>query len=393
NENFLSVLGYSLAEIQGQHHRMFVDPAETNSPTYAAFWDDLGRGKLSAGQYKRFTKSGEEIWISASYNPVLDENGQVVKVVKIASDITETKRESDDAVRVLNMVENLPINVMFADRDLVIRYMNPASLNTLRQIQHLLPVPADAIVGTCIDQFHKDPSHQRRILKDPANLPVKTNIQIGDETLDLWVVAIVNKDGEYIGAMATWSIVTQQLRTKQEAASVGQTVASSATEMASTIEEISKNVSRTASLAGDAEGHAKNSSIATEGLQESSKAIGKVVSVIQELADQTNLLALNATIEAARAGESGRSFAVVANEVKELASETSNATQSIEQSVNDIQSRVNDFAASTEQISASIAEVNQNTNTVAAAIEEQSITMAELSRTAESLVNLADAEG
>ncbi|MEM1305579.1 MAG: methyl-accepting chemotaxis protein, partial [Planctomycetota bacterium] len=306
---------------------------------------------------------------------------------------TETMRAGEEATRLSNMVEGLPINVIYADRDNIVRYMNPASLKTLRAVEHLLPMKADQIVGSSIDAFHKNPAHQRGILSERANLPIHTKIKLGEETLDLLVSAINNKDGEYIGAMATWSIVTQQLRTKQEAASVGQTVASSATEMASTIEEISKNVSRTASLAGDAEGHAKNSSIATEGLQESSRAIGKVVSVIQELADQTNLLALNATIEAARAGESGRSFAVVANEVKELASETSNATQSIEQSVNDIQSRVNDFAASTEQISASIAEVNQNTNTVAAAIEEQSITMAELSRTAESLVNLADAEG
>ncbi|MEM6656375.1 MAG: PAS domain-containing methyl-accepting chemotaxis protein, partial [Planctomycetota bacterium] len=323
NENFLSVVGYTLDEVRGRHHRMFVDPAEADSREYAAFWQGLAGGRFSVGEYKRFDKQGKEVWISASYNPVLDESGRVVKVIKIASDITETMRAGEEATRLSNMVEGLPINVIYADRDNIVRYMNPASLKTLRAVEHLLPMKADQIVGSSIDAFHKNPAHQRGILSERANLPIHRNIKLGEETLDLLVSAINNKDGEYIGAMATWSIVTQQLRTKQEAASVGQTVASSATEMASTIEEISKNVSRTASLAGDAEGHAKNSSIATEGLQESSKAIGKVVSVIQELADQTNLLALNATIEAARAGESGRSFAVVANEVKELASETS----------------------------------------------------------------------
>ncbi|QDT70731.1 Biofilm dispersion protein BdlA [Planctomycetes bacterium MalM25] len=388
NENFLSVLGYSLGEIAGQHHRMFVDPTETASDEYRRFWEDLARGQFASGEFKRFTKSGEEVWISASYNPVLDENGQVTKVVKIASDITETKRESADAARVMNMVENLPINVMFADRDLVVRYMNPASLTTLRKIQHLLPVPADTIVGSSIDQFHKDPSHQRRLLADPSNLPVKTNIKIGDETLDLWVVAITDKNGEHIGAMATWSVITEQLRTKEEAQTVGHSVATSTTEMAATIEEIAKNVSRTATLAQQAESHAQSSTSSTDALQESSRAIGKVVGVIQELADQTNLLALNATIEAARAGESGRSFAVVANEVKDLASETSNATQSIEQSVQEIQSRISEVSESTRQITESVTEVSSNTNTVAAAIEEQSITMGELSKTAEGLTKL-----
>ena len=392
NENFLSVVGYSLNEIAGNHHRIFCDQEFTKTNEYQAFWRDLAAGQFSAGEYKRFSKTGDEIWISASYNPVLDESGKVVKVVKIAADITATKRASDEASRLSNMVESLPINVIYADRDNIVRYMNPASLKTLRAVEHLLPMRADDIVGSSIDGFHKDPAHQRGLLANSANLPLHTQIMLGDETLDLLVSPINDREGNYVGAMATWSIITKQLRTKQEAASIGQTVASSTTEMASTIEEISKNVSRTASLAGDAEGHAKNSTIATEGLQDSSKAIGKVVNVIQELADQTNLLALNATIEAARAGESGRSFAVVANEVKELAQETSNATQSIEQSVNDIQSRIDEFATSTEQISTSIAEVSSNTNTVAAAIEEQSITMGELSRTAETLVNLAEQE-
>ncbi|TWT73812.1 Biofilm dispersion protein BdlA [Posidoniimonas polymericola] len=390
NDNFLAVLGYNLREVEGSHHRMFCDGQYTSSPEYSQFWRDLAAGRPAVGEYERFTKSGESVWISASYNPVLDANGQCYKVVKIASDITATKRESADSARLANMVANMPINVMFADRDLNVRYMNPASLKTLKQVEHLLPIPADKILGSNIDIFHKDPSYQRGVLAKESNLPVHTQITLGEEILDLLVSAITDKAGNYIGAMATWSIVTEQVRTREEAASVGQTVAASTTEMAATIEEISKSVGRTASLATQTENHVRDSSSAAEMLQESSKAIGKVVGVIQELADQTNLLALNATIEAARAGESGRSFAVVANEVKELAQETGNATQSIEKSVEEMRQRIDQVTGATQQITESIAEVSSNTNTVAAAIEEQSITMAELSKTAEGLVKLAN---
>lgn len=392
NDNFLSVLGYTLEEVKGKHHKMFIQPEEVASQAYADFWHGLAEGRLSSGEFKRIKKDGDFVWISASYNPVLDENGKVFKVVKIASDITATKLASQESGRLANMVEALPINVMYVNRDLVIEYMNPASTKTLTGLKHLLPVSIDDIIGTCIDSFHKDPSYQRNILSDPKNLPVQTQIELGEETLDLLVSAIYGGDNEYIGAMATWSIITDQLRTKREAAGVGQSVATSTTEMAATIEEISKNVTRTASLSQEAEAQVLRSTEATDGLQESSKAIGKVVGVIQELADQTNLLALNATIEAARAGENGRSFAVVANEVKDLAQETSKATQNIEDSVKEIQTRIIEVADSIRQISASVTEVNSNTNTVAAAIEEQSITMGDLSKTAEGLIALTESK-
>jgi methyl-accepting chemotaxis protein len=390
NENFLSVVGYSLGEVRGQHHRMFVDREESNSNAYQLFWNELARGKFSAGEFKRITKSGQEVWISASYNPVFDASGRVTKIVKIASDISATKGEGDDAARLSSMVENMPFNIMFTDNDLVVRYLNPASYNTLRSLQRLLPISVDSIVGTCIDRFHKDPSVQRRILADPSKLPYQALIKLGEETLDLTAIAINDKQGKKIGYMGAWRVVTDQVRNRQEAQVVGQSVATSTTEMAATVDEISKSIARTATLAQQAESHAQTSSVATDALQESSRAIGKVVGVIQELADQTNLLALNATIEAARAGENGRSFAVVANEVKELASETSNATQSIEQSVKEIQTRIAEVAESIRLITESVTEVSGNTNTIAAAIEEQSITMSDLSKTAEGLVRLSE---
>lgn len=125
------------------------------------------------------------------------------------------------AARFESMLQNAPTNVMFADRDFVIQYMNPASLETLRTLEEYLPVPADQVVGSSLDIFHKNPSYQRGILASESNLPRQANINVGPETLDLLVSPIRDKDGNYIGAMATWEVITEKLRNEklaQEAA-------------------------------------------------------------------------------------------------------------------------------------------------------------------------------
>jgi methyl-accepting chemotaxis protein len=135
---------------------------------------------------------------------------------------TQAQPTHDDvasfALRFDSMLENAPTNVMFADRDMVIRYMNPASLDTLRGLEEHLPVKADDIVGSSLDIFHKDPSYQRKILADDKQLPRRANIQVGPETLDLLVSAIRDKDGSYIGAMATWEVITAKLKLEADAA-------------------------------------------------------------------------------------------------------------------------------------------------------------------------------
>lgn len=365
--------------VGGSIHRFHKDPAQI---------EEILQTPSALPRVAEF--SFGDITLETSINSVLNTEGEVVGYVVHWDDVSEKNQNARQASQLADMVENLPINVIFADRDNIVRYMNPASLNTLRKFQSLLPIPVDKIVGSSIDIFHKNPAIQRQLLADPSNLPVNAKIPLGDETLDLLVTAILDQNGGYIGAMATWSIITQQLRMKQEATNVGQTVAASVHEMAATIDEISKNVNRTATLAHTAESLATDTGKTVEELSVSSQQIGKVVEVIQELADQTNLLALNATIEAARAGESGRSFAVVANEVKELARETAEATQSIEQNVSAIQDNITKVVGSTQQINESVAEVSLNTNTIASAIEEQSATMTGLSQTAEQLVTISE---
>ncbi|MEY3251382.1 MAG: hypothetical protein RL227_355, partial [Pseudomonadota bacterium] len=114
NENFLGALGYTLAEIKGQHHSMFATPEYRSSPEYRAFWDKLGRGEFDAGQYKRITKGGREIWIQASYNPVFDASGKPVKIVKFATDITAAKHAEADMTGRLTAIDRAQAAIEFS---------------------------------------------------------------------------------------------------------------------------------------------------------------------------------------------------------------------------------------------------------------------------------------
>jgi methyl-accepting chemotaxis protein len=136
----------------------------------------------------------------------------------VSTSLERIARELDMA-RVRSMMENAPTNMMFADPDLVLRYMNPASFDTLKSIEEHLPCKVEDIVGNSIDIFHKNPVHQRTILGDPKQyLPMRSQIQVGPEVLDLLVSPITDANGEHIGAMASWEVITEKLRIERDAA-------------------------------------------------------------------------------------------------------------------------------------------------------------------------------
>ncbi|MFN5469177.1 MAG: methyl-accepting chemotaxis protein [Pirellulaceae bacterium] len=112
------------------------------------------------------------------------------------------------------IVENVPVRIILADRQSIIRYMNPASFRALRRLEHLLPCRVDEIIGQSIDVFHKRPEHQRQIVSDAGNLPHRANIRLGDEILDLNVTAILDEAGQYLGPMVTWEVITDQEHAK-----------------------------------------------------------------------------------------------------------------------------------------------------------------------------------
>lgn len=220
NDNFLNTLGYTLNEVQGKHHSMFVDKAYSSSIEYKQFWEKLNRGEFEAAQYKRIKKDGSDIWIQASYNPVF-EDGKLTGVIKFASDITETRKLATLSSAVIGSATAM----MTCDTDLYITSANPATVNmvknNLQTFQNAFPgFSLENLIGSNIDMFHKNPAYQRQILSNPNNLPHKADIRVGDLTFALNISALRDSDGAYTGCSLEWANVTEARKSQAQAASL-----------------------------------------------------------------------------------------------------------------------------------------------------------------------------
>ena len=338
-----------------------------------------------------------DLLVSAVY----DNNGRYSAIMVTWSVVTQKLADEEAMTRLKQMVDNMPLNVMAINKDTFeINYVNQTSRNTLKQIEHLLPITASQIDGACIDIFHKNPAHQRQMLATSANLPHKAKIKLGEETLDLNVSEIKDLSGNYDGAMLTWTIITEQEKFAGEVSQVTELVAASATEMQATsegmthtatraseltsavasateemtssIQEIAQQVSRSTEIAQGAVDEAGRADEMIQGLDKAGQKIGEVVSLITDIAEQTNLLALNATIEAARAGDAGKGFAVVASEVKNLANQTARATDEIGAQIGGIQTATRDAVDAVQGIARTISEISEIATVISSAMEEQS---------------------
>jgi len=327
NENFLNAVGYRLDEIQGQHHGMFAEPGYRNSPEYKEFWAKLNRGEYDAGKYMRIGKGGKEIWIQASYNPILDGYGKPVKVVKYASDVTVQVHEQRQQEQLRSDMTKKLSSVV-------------GNLNSSAQG-----------LSSTAEQLTNGAS-------EATNL--STSVSAAAEEMS----ANMN------GVSASTEQVSANVRS----------VAAAIEEMTASIAEVAQNAERAAGVAQEAAVLTESSSAKIGQLGTAATEIGKVIEVIQDIAEQTNLLALNATIEAARAGEAGKGFAVVATEVKELAKQTATATDDIRSRIEAIQAATTEAVAAIGNIEAVIRNVNDVSRTIASAVEEQRITTTEISR-------------
>jgi methyl-accepting chemotaxis protein len=368
NENFLKALGYTLDEIKGRHHSMFVEEAFRNSAEYREFWAKLNRGEYVADEFKRIGKGGKEIWIQASYNPILDVNSKPCKVVKYATDITEQVRIKNEVAQGAER-EKVVAQELKQKVDSILAVVAAAAQGDLTQDVTVSGSDAIGQMGEALGKFFADLRQSMGSIGESA-----VNLSSAAEELTAVSQQMSANAEETSAQTKVASSATTQVSQNL------QTVATGAEEMGSSIKEIAKNATEAAKVATSAVKVADTANATVTKLGESSAEIGQVIKVITSIAQQTNLLALNATIEAARAGEAGKGFAVVANEVKELAKETAKATEDIGRKIEAIQTDTKAAVEAIASISEVINQVNGISNTIATAVEEQNATTNEMAR-------------
>jgi methyl-accepting chemotaxis protein len=388
NTNFLSVVGYTLEEIRGRHHSLFVDPAERESQAYRDFWAGLARGEFQGAEYKRIAKGGREIWLQAIYNPICDDQGKACKVVKFATDITHEKLRRADVAEQIAAINRSQGVIHFG--------LDGTVLDANENFLSVIGYRFDEIRGkhhrTFVEPDHAASSEYQQLWQALRRGEFQAGVfkRIGKGGRPIWIQAsynpILDADGRPFKVVKYATDITAKTAAQRAAADASgrtlmnvQTVASAAEELSASIGEIAQSLARSRSDADAIHDQATHADGLTAKLHDAARSMSGVVQLIQSVGQQINLLALNATIEAARAGEAGRGFAVVAGEVKNLSTQVTQATGRIAQDILGMQGISDEVVGALTSIVQAIGSVREMVTATASAVEEQSAVTQEIS--------------